>query len=467
MKIRKPSLECALLLACAFAVRAQDDIAPQTSGQGPLVIADGMKITPHAYAHFRAGQIVQGTRDKPLNGTYRFEHLWNEDATVGAALEAVYRDRLRMRFGIDGKLYFSYPILPVNGIVTKYLRQDFSFSDVFCTYAFAGRPDAPLLQVQTGYFPYKYNPDARNLGEYLFRTGTYPAYIIAHFDFASARLLGLRLNSVLFESLRQDLMFTTETFFFPTQNWSLSYIVNYDVLGAGLVEIGAGGSLSHLLSVYSTAFSEKFVGDPTTPEMTSNKQYIDENGDTVFYTFKGAKLMGRLSVDPKRLIPFDIFGEQDLRCYIEACCVGVRDYPDSSIIAGSSIKIEVPSYSDRMERTPVAFGFNLPAFKLLDVLNLEFEWFGSKYLNDASQVLSSSSVPLPVAIPDTNLVRESRWKWSLYARRSFLDGHFSITGQIARDHMRVPCASYNDEIWQEFLVQKGDWWWTLKTSWAF
>lgn len=33
-----------------------------------------------------------------------------------------------------------------------------------------------------GYFPYKFNPDATNLGEFLFRTGTYPLYLISNFN---------------------------------------------------------------------------------------------------------------------------------------------------------------------------------------------------------------------------------------------------------------------------------------------
>jgi hypothetical protein len=55
----------------------------------------------------------------------------------------------------------------------------------------------------------------------------------------------------------------------------------------------------------------------------------------------------------------------------------------------------------------------------------------------------------------------------VYAKKSFFDGHFAVAGQVGRDHMRLPCASYNDEMWNELLVEDKDWWWVLKTSWMF
>ena len=44
-------------------------------------------------------------------------------------------------------------------------------------YAF-GDVERPMLQLHLGTFCYKYNPDVRNLGEYLFRSGPYPNYIL-------------------------------------------------------------------------------------------------------------------------------------------------------------------------------------------------------------------------------------------------------------------------------------------------
>ena len=61
------------------------------------------------------------------------------------------------------------------------------------TYNF-GSSDDPDLSITLGYFPFKYNPDARNLGEYMFRSGTYPQYLITDFDFPMAKLFGMHVN---------------------------------------------------------------------------------------------------------------------------------------------------------------------------------------------------------------------------------------------------------------------------------
>src|SRR5690606_16545928 len=81
-----------------------------------------------------------------------------------------------------------------------------------------------------GMFGHKYNPDAANLGEYLFRSGPYPAYLMtggllfindnaAYLQglHARYRLGGLNLNAVLH----------TETSIPPLYDWSLGLLTDY------------------------------------------------------------------------------------------------------------------------------------------------------------------------------------------------------------------------------------------------
>jgi hypothetical protein len=439
--------------------------APNQQGTNVGILSPDpeLALTPHAWASFSSGQIVQGTTNFQ-SANNLIEHLWTEDAGVGFSVDGIYRERLRMVFGLNAKLYFSYPMFPKGFIVTKRMRQDFSFSDVYASYAI-GDISAPLVQIQVGYFPFKYNPDVRNLGEYMFRSGTYPAYLIADFDFARARLLGFRSRADMpepFKGLSLDFLLTTETYYYPPMDWNLSGLFSYDIANLHLVELGGGISFAHLISAYTNRYHDK-LGNPTTPDAYDNKQYLDANGDTLEYTFTGTKAMGRIAIDPKALLKWDFLGARDLRVYAEACVIGYKNFPDSAL--GGAGKVWVPSYADRMERTPITFGINVPACKLLDILNVEMEWFGSKYLNDASNVMSAGSNPTPVT-PDPRIVEET-WKWSIYAKKSFFNQHCSITAQVARDHMRLSCAEYNFEIWQEMLPQHGDWWWVVKTGWAF
>ena len=92
----------------------------------------------------------------------------------------------------------------------------FSLKEAQGIYTFGDDPKNPPLQIALGYFPFKYNPQATNMGEYLFsyRTGSYPPYIINDFDNCKARLLGLRVSSALLLppliSLHGDVLFTSE-----------------------------------------------------------------------------------------------------------------------------------------------------------------------------------------------------------------------------------------------------------------
>jgi len=52
-----------------------------------------------------------------------------------------------------------------------------------------------VLSLSAGIFPFKYNPDVRNLGEYLFRGPVSPGFLITAFDFQYATLSGFNLNS--------------------------------------------------------------------------------------------------------------------------------------------------------------------------------------------------------------------------------------------------------------------------------
>lgn len=416
-----------------------------------------LKLRPHGYGHFRTGQIVRGIGyrdDEP-----QIEGIYTEEAYGGLSMEIDYKKHMTMHFGVDVKMYFSYP-QEISAFVTKYAREDVLLGPTYANFSFQ-KTRAGDFNLSVGYFDFKYNPDAKNLGELMFRSATYPAYIITYMDYPMAKLLGTHFRNELFhKKLKQDLLFTTETNFYPTQDWSLSYLVSLNLMG---FEVGAGASLSHVLSVYNDKF-DPGMGSLTDPKVAgeNGNQYIDENGDTLYYTFRGNKVMGRLSFDPKVFIPRadKLFGESDLKFYAEAIVIGTTSYPDTRL--GGSRQY---SYSNWKEKMPVTFGFNLPAYKILDVFNMEFEWWDSKYINNYYNVYMTSSLPTQDKVNPK--ISRSPWKWSVFAKRSFCDGHFSLFAQAARDHMRLPSANYQHSPSREMLIEAGDWWWSLKTSFSF
>jgi len=447
-------------------------------------LPEGVVIRPRLYGHFQTGQIGQGTprqEDRDFLGYEPGEHirhLWHQNAIIESGFDLLYRERTKLTFTLGTKLYFSYPIL-MNARYTQNLRQDVYLSDLYAQYHI-GDIAMPLFLGQVGYFMFKYNPDCRNFGDYLFRTGTYPIYFDMGFDFPAARLLGLHGQTNLFESLKLDLLLISSTVT-PAMNWSLAGLVNYDVAKLHFINIGAGVDFAHLFSVYNERTYPKFGGDPTTPSTTSaNERYltnmringIDTTYDTGYYTFKGTKVMGRISIDPKVFIPWKGFGENDLKLYAEADIIGVKSYPEISLTPGDQKQLLAPSYNNWKQKMPVAVGFNVPTFKLLDVLSGELEWFGARYYNDASYVINkgNNAKPMPYGLDYWNSGEsglKSFLKWSVYAKKTFAGGHFAITGQIGRDHLRLPCAAYDNELWNELELEAKDWGWYLKTSWMF
>jgi hypothetical protein len=446
-----------LLIGCCFSLVFAGPVLSESKLE--LSSPDGtLKLRPHGYGHFRIGQIVRGIG--VISETPVVEGIYTQEAYGGLSMEVAYKKHLTLHIGVDVKMYFSYP-QEINFFVTKYAREDVLLGPTYANFSYQ-KTRLGDFDLSLGYFDFKYNPDAKNLGEFMFRSATYPAYIITYMDYPEAKLLGLHLCHELFNKhLKQDILFTTETTFYPTQDWSFSYLLSGNV--GNFLEIGAGVSLSHLLSVYNDKF-DPGLGSLTDPKKDGDNgnQYIDENGDTLYYTFRGNKAMGRLSFDPKALIPGaeNIFGESDLKLYVEALIIGTKSYPDTRLGGGLQY-----SYENWKEKMPVTFGFNVPAFGILDVFNMEFEWWDSKYINNYYNVYITTSLPNPDK-PNPKVTR-SPWKWSILAKKSFYDGHFSIIAQAARDHMRLPSANYQHSPTQEMLVEAGNWWWSFKTSFSF
>ena len=108
-------------------------------------------------------------------------------------------------------------------------------------------------------------------------------------------------------------------------------------------------------------------------------------------------------------------------------------------------------------------GFNVPTFKLLDVLSLEVEYYGCEYRNDY-QNLHENYAPIPVSTDSTFNSKEDDWKWSIYAARS-IGSHLKFSTQFASDHMRLS-TGWN-LAYPEALTTLRDWYWIAKMTYFF
>jgi hypothetical protein len=306
--------------------------------------------------------------------------------------------------------------------------------------------------------PYKYNPEAKNLGEYLFRSGCHPAFVVTSFDNAYAPMTGFRLSGIMSKNFSVDLLFSTETVFLPTLDWSVSLLAACRPHPS--VELGGGVMLDRIYSVDSTR------GRPSTSTDGTNK-YYSKDGKEDYYSFGGTKLMARFCFDPKKIfsdVPStDLFGGQDLKIYGEAAVLGIksitpyaRALDDSTglpIGSGWAVDSSKNFYDDIMQRIPIMGGINLPTFSgylnkcggwrralALDYLSLELEWYGWPYPLGYGDVNNFRVMyPIPPSVQDypggdpLAFKERDNIKFSINFRKTVVNG-FSIVGQVARDH---------------------------------
>ncbi|MBD3392249.1 MAG: hypothetical protein GF418_09295 [Chitinivibrionales bacterium] len=290
-------------------------------------------------------------------------------------------------------------------------------------------PAAPVV-LRLGYFNMRYAPEVMNLGEYLFRTGVYPGYVLSGGE--GIELLGAHVQTTIVPHLTQDLLFTSEINIFPAYDYSLSYLARVDILN--IAEIGAGAMLYRVVSVRE--------------ENTYNAlSYVGDGADTTRIPLSGNKLMGRLVIDPKPLFNPGRMGPEDLKLYCEAALLGTKDYPEM--------------YEDIRERVPVMAGVHVPMFNLLDVLAVEVEWYGTPHGCNPE----NSATAVPLVQEQFRYGDRDDWKWAVTATREIVDG-FEVTARAARDHLRMEDGNgwYQP---RELMKLPGDWYWSVRSSIRF
>jgi hypothetical protein len=324
------------------------------------------------------------------------------------------------------------------------------------------------------------------MGEYLFRSGIHPTFVTNNFDWPKNRLLGVNvenslLNSNDYFSIKQNLLLTSEAETYPYGDVSLSYLVSFNVLkkaftlGSGICAYrvfpvdekattphqgGANGTIAEIKNVRP---GTDFLGNPITV------------GDTTFFSFAGTKLMFHGTCDPKAFFQSDIFGKEDLRLYGELAILGLRNYPvyvDSVNGIGTNPDMTT-RYDLRSERMPFMVGFNIPTFKILDVVSFEWEFWANRYLNNRFNQISGTNgtrYPLPTQPSltgnklDSNAV--GKVKWSIYAKKEFKN--VAIVAQCGRDHRQVFAMS--DPRFSDYgdnLIKSKDWYYLIKVAYGF
>ncbi len=306
-----------------------------------------------------------------------------------------------------------------------------------------------------GTFSHKYNPDARNLGEYLYRSGTYPGYLWTNegwllMNRAAHRAYGGLLTLSHFGgAFTQNFSLFMQTNYHPVGDFSPGYDFGYK---HPWFEVGGGVVLNQYLAMRPSFHTPKAdentyirVTDTSTntveyvgPKDRQNAGFGPNSATEVLHrwTQKGIKVMGRAALNLNSLLPEEIRNPEDLRVFAEIALLGVEN--------------QDLFYEDPVERMPIMFGINLPTYRWLDLLSVQVEYQKARFNN--FEIYNTQGLPVwttdfeqdsndPVRlVPVADLKPEDNWKWSVHAKKT-VNPVMTVYAQAASDHFRLTDGS--------------------------
>ena len=454
---------------------------------------------------FEFGQIVKGQYTFAENSDGKLDHYWMQQALARVGLVTQRKNGFGITIAGEGVLSFPYSLSSDRkNFGYELLGPRFRFLPYHTEGSFLiGEEKRPLFYAGAGFFPYKYNPDGTNFGDYLFRVNPYPQYFPARFDTPYRHLLGLRLSTCPLPSLTIDGMLTSEVYLWPLRDFSLSLLVDYRYID--VVDIGLGAVGHRLISV-----DERLTTPPSDMQEPAGGNF----------SFRGTKLMARLAVSPMAMIrENDFFGKNDFKVYSEFCLNGVKNYPVTD-----SANPNFPGYNDRTRRMLVLYGLNWPTHPLLsytlipgwaafyinnnefrgpaiisgcaglvagtglwlierflakdvrlDRFSIEAEWWDNDFANSywGAYPLGESDKrnPNPWKI-DNGLFHTDPyggpWHWSVYMKKTIYD-RFKLILQFSRDHtvLETTLTGPANGDPQEAMDGRANWMWMGKLEYSF
>jgi hypothetical protein len=401
--------------------------------------ADGpdIKMSPlHFGAVHEAGLFERGLTFKEVS---EFNDEWMDHFGSFLSQEAVVNDRLVLKAGLGGVFMFPKPEAPDEEFGGSQFKAFYVGPTIAEAMYHFGGVENSMFSLGGGMFPYKYNPDASNLGEYLFRSIPYPTVL------QTGGLTAIGGNAAVLQALRAsvraggfsaDMLLSTETSMPPLYNGSLAFVAGYKIMD-GLVDLGGGVNFRHLLQVRpsksaktdreNTEFKVKgvwYAGEERYYSLPA--EFLDgkiqaniadgnaaNDGDTVAIAAERDRLK-RLAFLVKNettaggwRIPgttdwidsstgraaseehYSSAGTMvmgriavDLKKVIpsERCApADFRIYAEAAVLGLKNYNIYYKKWTDRM---PIMFGVNIPTYGVLDLFAVQVEQFKSPNLNN-------------------------------------------------------------------------------------
>jgi hypothetical protein len=363
--------------------------------------------------------------------------------------EAMAGDRLRFSLGIAGTFWYPFPESNVAGQGwTSYRTGGVAISQAVGTYSL-GELKNPWMQISVGQQGYKYNPYAKNFGEYLFRSEAYPTTVRTGdwgaIDNAGAGIWGVAFKGVFLDGmLHNDFLITMANERTPLHDVSFSNITSVEF--AGMVQIGGGLMLSRYLQIdpkksrpesqatgwfewtaadqarLSEYLRRKRAADPTFTEYSRNLVGGGTVVDTAlapgtYWAGSARDLVGLVAnpvgsndsiaiatgvnknsgieyIDTKAIMLVGRASFDPKPLLNGAKNLGSLDlvlYGEVAVLGSKNYPIY---YTEISERMPMMAGFYLPTFKWLDYLTVEVEYFKNPHMN-SDYMMAFYRIPQP------------------------------------------------------------------------
>jgi hypothetical protein len=465
-----------------------------------------------------AGQVIRGTMtNEDGSSAEKVENLFLNRDGIALTYSGTVNDKLHMNIGVGGLFWKAVPETPDAG--SRRLNFGPGISEASARYDFTDRST-----IKFGFFGYKYNPDAVNLGEYLLRSEAYPTVI------QTGSMGGwVWMNSNEYKSMgalyswtspsgtwRHDAMIFSEFNQAPIFDFSPSYVVTGKPLQ--VVEVGAGISFHRWLPIEPSRTTPRGPRN-TYVEINDFPAYgvLDANGEYQEITAAPGTLeeiQNRVAnfywrnpadstITPAVSAATDAQGRtiyirsdngdtlrisQSERLTFQAIKVMGRasldvgallSLPASSgpfklfgEVAVLGIQNQPYYYEKRSERVPVMLGLSVPTFGVLDLLSFQLEYLKNSYPDNNSQQFINivPHAAFPGDSPAEYAARKSAGqyedddlKWTAYLKKTIVPGLEAYL-QVANDHFRV--QDFNAQPSFMPLTQKpSDWYYMLRLQW--
>jgi hypothetical protein len=250
VRLLRATLPALAALLWGAAGAAAVPTSPDSAVAHPLGGDSRLRLSGKGWYQF--GRIMHST--DTLDATYNYNGNFQHSPGAQFTILADIGEHWDGAMGLGG--YATQD--PQGGVYNSTQRKNEIGFQVYVTQAdfswSPGSKEAPPFKATFGLFPFTYNPDTRNLGEYLLRGPVYPGILFSDFeskriDPTVANTLGLNLHSEL-GGLSQDLILKSETDLPPLFDFSLAYIAQFKV--KGIFEVGAGVNFHRLIPMKPT-----------------------------------------------------------------------------------------------------------------------------------------------------------------------------------------------------------------------